>query len=147
MNGGSSGATDLALGKAATGSTPCNANETPDKAVNGSVSGGNSDKFCSLASPAQLTVDLGAAHALSSVEIDHAGAGGESTSWNTRAYTVQVSTDGSTWTTAAQATANTASVTTHTLTGGSARYVRLNVTAPAQTTDPATRIYELKVFG
>ncbi|MEC3993898.1 discoidin domain-containing protein [Actinacidiphila sp. DG2A-62] len=147
MNNGNSGATDLAQGKSATGSTPCNANETPAKAVNGSVSGGNSDKFCSLASPAQLTVDLGAPHALSGVEIDHAGAGGESTDWNTRAYTVQVSGDGSTWTTAAQATANTASVTSHTLSGVSARYVRLTVTTPTQTTDPATRIYELKVFG
>jgi hypothetical protein len=147
MNGGSSGATDLALGRPATGSTPCNANETPDKAVNGSVSGGTSDKFCSLASPAQLTIDLGATHALSSVEIDHAGAGGESASWDTRAYTLQVSTDGTTWTTAAQATANTADTTTHALTGTSARYVRLNVTTPTQTTDPATRIYEVKVFG
>ncbi|MBM9510109.1 discoidin domain-containing protein [Actinacidiphila acididurans] len=147
MNGGSTGPTDLALNKSATGSTPCNSSETPDKAVNGSVSGGNSDKFCSLSSPAQLTVDLGASHALTGLEIDHASAGGESASWNTRAYTVQVSTDGTTWTTVAQATANTAGVTTHTLSGTSGRYVRLNVTTPTQTTDPATRIYELKVFG
>ncbi|MFC9842346.1 discoidin domain-containing protein [Streptomyces sp. NPDC060223] len=144
---GGTGPTNLALGKSATGSTSCNSNETPAKAVNGTVSGGNSDKFCSLTSPSQLTVDLGAAHTLTGLEIDHAGAGGEAATYNTRAYTVQVSTNATTWTTVAQATANTAGVTTHTLTGTSARYVRLNVTTPTQTTDPATRIYEFKVFG
>lgn len=145
--GGGTGPTDLALGKSVTGTAPCNSNETPAKAVNGSVSGGNSDKFCSFASPSQLTVDLGASYAVTGLEIDHASAGGESTSYNTRAYTVQVSTNGTSWTTVAQATANTAGVTTHTLTATNARYVRLNVTKPTQTTDPATRVYELKVFG
>ncbi|MFJ2828030.1 discoidin domain-containing protein [Streptomyces sp. NPDC087263] len=145
--GGGTGPTNLALGKSATGSTSCNSNETAAKAVNGTVSGGNSDKFCSLTSPSQLTVDLGSTYSLTGLEIDHAGAGGEAASYNTRAYTVQVSTNASTWTTVAQATANTAGVTTHTLTGTSARYVRLNVTTPTQTTDPATRVYEFKVFG
>jgi hypothetical protein len=145
--GGGTGPTNLALGKSVTGSAPCNSNETPAKAVNGSVSGGNSDKFCSLTSPSQLTVDLGAGYSVTGLEIDHASAGGESASYNTKAYTVQVSTNGSTWTTVAQATANTAAVTTHSLTATSARYVRLNVTKPTQSTDPATRIYELKVFG
>jgi hypothetical protein len=147
MAGGGSTAPNLALNKTVTGSTPCNSNETPAKAVNGSVSGGNSDKFCSLTTPSQLTVDLGASYALTGLEIDHAAAGGESATFNTKAYTVQVSTDGTTWTTVSQATANTAGITTQALTSTSARYVRLNVTTPTQTTDPATRIYELKVFG
>jgi hypothetical protein len=147
MNGGSTGPSDIAVGKSVTGSAPCNSNETPAKAVNGSISGGTSDKFCSFASPSQLTVDLGSSFSLTGLEIDHAGAGGESASYNTKAYTVQVSTDGTTWTTVAQATANTAGTTTHSLSGTAARYVRLNVTTPTQTTDPATRIYELKVFG
>jgi chitinase len=146
-SGGGTGPTDLAIGKNVTGSAPCNSNETPAKAVNGTVSGGNSDKFCSFASPSQLTVDLGSAYSLTSLEIDHASAGGESASYNTRAYTVQASTDGTTWITVAQANANTAGTTTHSLTGTSARYVRLNVTTPTQSTDPATRIYELKIFG
>ncbi|MFE9768694.1 discoidin domain-containing protein [Streptomyces sp. NPDC005808] len=145
--GSGTGPTNLALGKSATGSTSCNSNETPAKAVNGTVTGGNSDKFCSLTSPAQLTVDLGSAHSVTGLEIDHAGAGGEAASYNTRAYTVQVSTNATTWTTVAQATANTAGVSTHSLTGTSARYVRLNITTPTQGTDPATRVYEFKVFG
>ncbi|MGH3645922.1 MAG: proprotein convertase P-domain-containing protein [Micromonosporaceae bacterium] len=145
MKGGSGG-TNLALNKAATGSTPCNANEGPAKAFNGSVSGGNSDKFCSLVSPAWLQVDLGAAYPITSFEVSHAGAGGESAAYNTKAFTIQVSTDGSSWSTPVTVTANTASLTTHpvSVTG---RYVKLNVTTPTQGSDPATRIYELKVYG
>ncbi len=47
-----------------------------------------------------------------SFEVSHAGAGGESTSFNTKAYTLQTSTDGSTWSTPVTVTANTASATT-----------------------------------
>jgi chitinase len=148
MNGGGTGGpTDLALNKTATGTTTCNGSETPAKAVNGSVSGGNSDKFCSLTKPSWLKVDLGATHSVTGFEIDHASAGGESTSYNTKAYTLQTSTNGTTWTTVVTVTNNTAGVTTHTIAATNARYVRLNVSVPTQTTDPATRIYELKVFG
>jgi hypothetical protein len=143
---GATGPADLALNKPATGSASCTTSETPAKAVNGSVSGGNSDKFCSPASSKWLQVDLGAPVPLTSAEISHASAGGESASYNTRAYTLQTSTNGTTWTTRATVTTNTAGVTTHTLSGVTARYLRLNITTPTQTTDPATRIYELKVF-
>jgi hypothetical protein len=146
MAGGSGGPANLALNKPATGSAACAATEGPAKAFNGSVSGGNSDKFCSLASSKWLQVDLGSSQALGSVEISHASAGGESASFNTRAYTLQTSPDASTWTTRATVTTNTAAVTTHTL-GVTARYVRLNITTPTQGSDPAARIYELKVFA
>ena len=144
---GTTGPVNLALNKPATGSTPCASSEGPAKAVNGSVSGGNSDKFCSLVSSKWLQVDLGTSQALGSVEISHASAGGESASYNTRAFTLQTSTDGSTWTTRATVTANTAAVTTHSLAGVTARYLRLNIATPTQTTDPAARIYELKAFA
>lgn len=148
MNGGGNpGPTDLALNKTATGTTPCNSNEIPAHAVNGSVSGGNSDKFCSLTKPSWLQVDLGATHSITGFEVDHASAGGESASYNTKAYTIQLSANGSTWSTPVTVTNNTAGVTTHTISATNARYVKLNVTVPTQTTDPATRIYELKVFG
>ena len=42
---------------------------------------------------------------------------------------------------------NTASVTTHTITPVTARYVRLNVIAPTSNADTAARIYELEVFA
>lgn len=144
---GSTGPANLALNKPATGSAACTSSEGPAKAVNGSVSGGNSDKFCSLASSKWLQVDLGSSVALGSVDISHASAGGEAASYNTRAYTLQSSTNGSTWTTRATVTTNTAAVTSHALSGVTARYLRLNITTPTQTTNPATRIYELKAFA
>jgi hypothetical protein len=143
---GTTGPVNLALNKPATGSAACTSTEGRAKAVNGSVSGGNSDKFCSLAASKFLQVDLGSSQALSKFEVSHASAGGEAASFNTRAFTIQTSPDASTWTTRATVTANTAAVTTHTVTGVTARYVRLTITTPTQTTDPAARIYELKVF-
>jgi hypothetical protein len=143
---GRTGGTNLALNKPATGSTPCNSNETPDKAVNGSVSGGNSDKWCSLDTTKFLQVDLGSATAIRTVTVRHAGAGGESSSLDTRDYDIQVSTDGTTFTTVAQVRGNTADVTTTTVTG-TGRYVRLNVINPEQGTGGAARIYELEVYG
>jgi hypothetical protein len=66
---------------------------------------------------------------------------------NTRAFTVQVSADAATWTTAVTVTANSDGVTTHRINPTAARYVRLVVTTPTQTTDAATRIYELEIEG
>jgi hypothetical protein len=144
--GGATGSPNLALNRPATGSASCSSTETPDKAVNGSVSGGLSDKFCSLAATKWLQVDLGGAKTISSFTVRHAGAGGESTSYNTKAFTIQTSPDGATWTTQVTVTANTANVTTHPITATTARYVKLNVSVPTQTTDPATRIYEFEVY-
>jgi hypothetical protein len=72
--------TNVALNKPATGSAPCNANEGPAKAFNGSVSGGNSDKWCSQASAKFLQVDLGQNFNITSFVVRHASAGGESAS-------------------------------------------------------------------
>ncbi|WP_137990867.1 endo-beta-N-acetylglucosaminidase [Streptomyces vilmorinianum] len=146
---GWSGATEsnLALNRPATASGQCNSSETPAKAVNGSVSGGNSDKWCTTTSAKWLEVDLGAVRTLSRFTVKHAAAGGESASWNTRDFTLKVR--GSTadpWTTAATVTGNTAATTTHPV-NTTARYVRLEITRPTQTTDPAARIYEWEAWG
>jgi lysyl endopeptidase len=138
---------NLALNKPATGSTPCNANEGPAKAVNGSVSGGNSDKWCSHTVPRFLQVDLGSNTTVGGFVIKHAGAGGESTTFNTRAYTIQVGPDVNNLTTVVTVTANTASITRHTIAARSARIVRLNVTTPTQNTNTGARIYELEVYA
>jgi hypothetical protein len=141
--------TNLALNRPATGSTPCNANEGPPKAVNGSVSGGNSDKWCSsVAGTKFLQVDLGSSKTVSRFVVRHAGAGGESTTFNTSAFNLQVSGDGATFTTVVNVTGNTASVTTHNIAATAARFVRLNVVTGAQPGSANTaRIYELEVFG
>ncbi len=54
---------------------------------------------------------------------------------------------GTNWTTVVTVSGNTASTTTHNITPTTARFVRLNVTVPTQTTDTAARIYELEVYG
>lgn len=140
-------ASNLALGKAATASTACASTEGPEKAINGSVSGGASDKWCSLTAPRFLQVDLGVAQTVRSVTLKHAQAGGEAASRNTRDFNVQVSTNGSTWTTVATVTGNTAGATTHAFASTTARYVKVNVTTPTQDADASARIYELEVYG
>ncbi|MFG3055816.1 discoidin domain-containing protein [Kitasatospora sp. NPDC048239] len=138
---------NLALNRPATGSGQCNANETPAKAVNGTVNGGNGDKWCTTTSAKWLEVDLGSAHPLSKFVVKHASAGGESASYNTRDFSVQVrnsTTDP--WTTVANVTGNTAGTTTHPV-STTARYVRLVVTRPTQTSDPAARVYEFEAWG
>ncbi|SDJ38331.1 Peptide-N-glycosidase F, C terminal [Actinokineospora alba] len=137
---------NLALNKAATGSTACATTEGPAKAVNGTVSGGNADKFCTNASSKWLQVDLGATHAVSNFVVKHAGAGGESAGFNTKAFSIQLSGDGSTWSTPVSVTNNTADTTTHPITAASARYAKLVITTPTQNTDTAARIYEFEVY-
>ncbi|MBF8284853.1 MAG: hypothetical protein HW378_3768 [Anaerolineales bacterium] len=139
--------TNLALNKPATADSQCSANEGPAKAVNGSVSGGDGDKWCSRGETKWLQVDLGANNTVARFVVKHAEAGGERSSGNTRDFNIQVSGDGVNWTTVVTVTGNTASTTTHTITATTARYVRLNVTAPQQNGRGAARIYELEVYG
>jgi hypothetical protein len=110
------------------------------------VSGGNSDKWCSAAGSRWLQVDLGTSAAISGFTVRHASAGGEDAGFNTRDFTIQVSQNGSTWSTPVTVTGNTAGVTTHPV-AVTGRYVRLNVTTPTQTGDAAARIYELEVYA
>jgi hypothetical protein len=138
---------NLARDKPATGTATCAASERPPKAVNGSVSGGNSDKWCSSSATRWLQVDLLTRRDVGRFVVKHAGAGGESRSFNTRAFNIQVSDDATSWTTVVTVSNNTANVTTHTIAPRAARFVRLNVTRPTQTSNSAARIYELEVYG
>jgi hypothetical protein len=138
---------NLALHKKATSSKACNKSEGAAKAVNGSVSGGKNDKWCSHASRRWLRVDLGAPMTVGRFVVRHAAAGGEPAAYNTRAYTIQVSTDGKTWKTVVTVKGNTDAVTTNTIAVTTARYIRLNVTTPAQNRSSAARIYELEVYA
>ena len=140
-------AANLALNQPATADSQCAATESAAKAVNGSVSGGNADKWCSLGTDKWLEVDLGSSRTLSSFVVKHAAAGGESADWNTRAFTIAVrSATTEPWQTVVTVSANTAGTTTHPVTT-TARYVRLTVTTPTQTSDPAARIYEFEAWG
>jgi hypothetical protein len=143
-------AVNLALHRPASGSTACVSSEGPAKAVNGSVSGGNSDKFCTKVSGTrQLTIDLGSSQPVNRFVIKHAGAGGESTSMNTRAYRIETRTSSSgSWTRVVSVSGNTASTTTNTITTRNARYVRLVITDSEQgSAAGAARIYEFEVYN
>ncbi|MEA2697596.1 MAG: hypothetical protein QOI66_1867 [Myxococcales bacterium] len=138
---------NLALGKTATGSAPCGPTESADKAFNGSTSGGNSDKWCSLTAPQFLQVDLGSSMCVNQFVIRHAGAGGEAAALDTRDFNIQLSNDGTNFTTPVTVTGSAADVTTHNIATTNARFVRLNIVTPSQNGDPAARIYELEVYG
>ncbi|MFG2039984.1 GDSL-type esterase/lipase family protein [Dactylosporangium sp. NPDC048998] len=136
---------NLASGAAVTGSAACVAAESPAKAADGVVTGNS--KWCSGVAGAGLQLDLGAARTVRRFVVRHAAAGGEQLGYNSRAFTIQTSTDGAAWTTAVTVTANADGVTTHPIAATTARYVRLTVTTPTQNVDGATRIYELEVNG
>jgi glycoprotein endo-alpha-1,2-mannosidase len=141
------GGANLALNKPASADGQCAATEGPAKAVNGSVSGGNSDKWCSQGATKFLRVDLGAGTSVGRFVIRHAAAGNEPARFNTRDFDIQTSQDGNTWTTRATVRANTANVTTHPITRVTARFIRLNVLTPTQDTDTAARIYEFEAYA
>jgi serine/threonine protein kinase len=142
------GSTNLALNRPATGSTPCNAHEGPEKAFNGSVSGGNLDKWCSEVIPAFLQVDLGSSVTVAGFVVRHASAGGESADFNTRDFDIQISANGADFITVARMVGNREGVTTHPIRPAAARFVRLNITAPAQLPETKlSRIYELEIYS
>ncbi|WP_342476476.1 discoidin domain-containing protein [Paenibacillus sp. FSL H7-0350] len=136
---------NLALNKSAMADSACNASETAAKAVDGSVT--DNGKWCSLSGNHWLQIDLGSVEQVNQFVIKHASEGGEPTSLNTKAYNIQVSEDGVKWKTAVDVADNKNSVTVDNITALSARYIKLNVTTPTQTTDPVARIYEFQVFG
>ncbi|NKE61016.1 trypsin-like serine protease [Lentzea sp. PSKA42] len=137
---------NLALNKPATGTAACNANEGAAKAVNGSVSGGTTDKWCSTAGTKSLQVDLGSGHALKKLVVKHASAGGESATFNTRDFDLAVSADGTTWTTVAAVRGNTSGTTEHAI-NNSARHVRLTVITGAQSGGNIARVYEFEAYA
>ena len=109
--------------------------------------GGNTDKWCSTAAGTKFSRSTSApSQSLGSFTVRHAGAGGESTAANTRDFDLQVSANGTTFTTVAQVRGNTASVSTHQVTA-SGRYIRLNVINPEQGAGGAARIYEFEAYA
>ena len=98
------GKLNLALNRPATGSEPCSPDQGPEKAVNGSVAGGQTDRWCAHEYPLFLQVDLGAARPVTRFVVKHASAGGEKVESDTRDFNIQLSTDGKSFTTVASST-------------------------------------------
>jgi hypothetical protein len=101
---GPDGKVNLALHRPATGSISCSQDQGPEKAVNGSVTGGQSDEWCARDYPLFLQVDLEAARPVSRFIVKHASAGGENEDSDTRDFNIQLSNDGKTFTTVASST-------------------------------------------
>lgn len=101
---GADNSVNLALHRPAVGSAPCEPDEGPDKAFNGSVSGGLNDKWCTRDWDRFLQVDLGAVMKVRRFVVKHASAGGESPDLDTREFNIQVSKDGKMFATVVTAT-------------------------------------------
>jgi NedA-like, galactose-binding domain len=101
---GPDGKVNLALHRPVTGSVPCSQDQGPEKAVNGSVSGGQSDRWCADDFPLFLQVDLGAVAPVKRFIVKHASAGGENEDSDTREFNIQLSNDGKMFTTVASST-------------------------------------------
>ncbi|GAA0134324.1 discoidin domain-containing protein [Paenibacillus sp. YSY-4.3] len=135
---------NLALGKTASASSYVNEKEAPTFALDGNVK----TKWCAVGEgPHTLTVDLGSEQQISEFVIKHAEAGGEPAAFNTRAFTIQLSSDGENWNNAVSINDNTKGVSKHAIGLTKARYVRLQVDKPTQGGDTAARIYEFEVLG
>jgi hypothetical protein len=96
---------NLALHRTVTGSLPCSEDQGPEKAVNGSVTGGQTDRWCGEDWPLFLQVDLGAVRPVARFVVKHASAGGENAESDTRDFNIQVSDEGKTFTTVASSSA------------------------------------------
>ena len=105
---GGTSQTNLALGRAATADWSCATTEGPAKAVNGSVTR-RQPRQVVLARRDQVAAGRPRRQPnINQFVVKHAGAGGENAAWNTRDFTIQVGTNGTTWTTVATVTGNTA---------------------------------------
>ena len=91
---GPDGGVNLALHRPATGSVPCGPDQGAEKAVNGSVAGGQADRWCAQNPPLFVQVDLGAVRPVTRFVVKHASAGGENEDADTREFNIQLSSDG-----------------------------------------------------
>lgn len=101
---GPEGKPNLALRRPATGSPACSADQGPEKAVNGSVAGGQGDRWCAEERPFFLQVDLGVVRPVTRFVVRHASAGGEKQESDTRDFNIQLSHDGKSFTTVVSST-------------------------------------------
>ena len=126
---------NLSQGKTATASSVESADYTPAKAA---VDGDNGTRWSSQSTDAQwLQVDLGSSKTIGSVQLR----------WETayaKAFTIQTSQDGTSWTTVATVTNGTGGNQT-VAAPGTGRYVRINLTQRA--TGYGYSLWEFQVFG
>jgi predicted alpha-1,2-mannosidase len=125
----------------------CASDEGPAQAIDESAS----TKWCAFSNNLQgsLTLDLGQPREIKRWVVDHAGAGGENTAWNTKDFKLQSRTSTTdSWTDRDPVTGNTANTTDRTITATTARYWRIQITNPTSTSaNTAIRLYGVKLYG
>lgn len=99
--------------------------------------------------PHWLVIDLGAAASIGKWVVYHENGGAD---FITKDFSLQNSSDGSSWANIDVVSGNTAQVTTRIFAATSARYWRLYITAPTQNTgsaagDTKSRIYEFQLYS
>jgi F5/8 type C domain/Ricin-type beta-trefoil lectin domain/Putative Ig domain len=133
-SGGTCGTTNLALNKTATASSLENAGFTAADAVDGNLGTRWSSAF---SDPQWLEVDLGSTQSICQVTLNWETAYG-------KAFQIQTSPDGSTWTTIYSTTTGTGGTQTLSVTG-SGRYIRMYGTARG--TQYGYSLWEFSVYG
>ncbi|MGH3713060.1 MAG: discoidin domain-containing protein [Micromonosporaceae bacterium] len=126
----------ISRGKPATSSSNEDATLTPDKAVDGSTT----TRWASAegVDPQWIRVDLGGTATISRVRLNWEAAYG-------RAYTLQVSPDGTAWTTVKSVTTGDGGIDDHTGLTAQGRYIRMYGTQRG--TGYGYSLWELEVFG
>ena len=131
---GGGGATLLSQGHPASASSTENAGTPASAAVDGNTGTRWSSAF---SDPQWIQVDLGASHSISRVVLNWEAA-------YARAFQVQTSADGTSWTTISSTTTGTGGVQDLSV-SGSGRYVRVNGTQRA--TQYGYSLWEFQVYG
>ncbi|GAA1367709.1 glycosyl hydrolase family 95 catalytic domain-containing protein [Catellatospora chokoriensis] len=149
-SGGGSG--NLAAGATATASSS-HPSFPASRAVNGQWGSGYEGWVSEVGKPQTLTLDLGTAKTFTRYVVRHDSAARPAeTANNTRNFTLQTSTNGSTWNTVDTVANNTAATTDRTIAAQNVRYVRLNITEPTQGTtadslnNPRARIGQFELW-
>ena len=133
-SGGTCGTTNLALSHPATASSTENAGTPASAAVDGNLSTRWSSAF---SDPQWIQVDLGSTQTICQVVLNWEAAYG-------KAFQIQTSADGSTWTTIYSTTTGTGGTQTLNV-SGSGRYIRMYGTARA--TQYGYSLWEFQVYG
>ncbi|MFC0216591.1 discoidin domain-containing protein [Paenibacillus chartarius] len=132
-NGGGSGGSNLALNKTATSSA------SPLQPAVNAVDGNAGTRWESAFSdPQWIQIDLGAVYSVNRVLLNWEGAYG-------KAYSIETSTDGKTWTTAYSTTTGDGAIDDITFAAVNARYVKMNGTQRG--TQYGYSLWEFEVYG
>ncbi|MFD2386882.1 discoidin domain-containing protein [Enterococcus rivorum] len=129
--------------KAEQGSGYTNERESYRYALDGNLT----TKWCDNGSEKPwMIADLGEEKTIAGFELFHAGAGGESSDWNTRDYDLLVSSDGVNWINVVQRRGNTEDSSKDAIALVEARYVKLSL-EKAEQNGKVARIYDWQIIG